>query len=59
MYFVGLLCNNGMAMHGMYSVKRRTTTLTRRMCDYCGHYTGADDAVASVLWITSVHKKKY
>jgi len=38
-----------MTMYGMYSVKRRTSTLTRRMCDYCGHYTGAGDVVANVL----------
>jgi len=58
-YFVGLLCNNGMTTHGMYSVKRRTSTLTRKMCYYCGHYTGAGNVVAMVLWTTLVHKNKY
>ena len=39
--------------------KRRTSTLTRRMCDYCEHYIGAGGVVANVLWITLVHKNKY
>jgi hypothetical protein len=54
-FFVGLICNNCMIVHGM-KTKKKPSTRFPRMCNYCGHYTGSDDVVAIVLWLPLVHK---